>query len=117
MATLGFLIVSLLSLLQERRTVYISRLSREAPPDGFKLRESPIPPQDTMLRMIIGMPQNNWTGVERALLDISDPYSPNYGNHWSRDQVRVMFIGDFTIIDNIPTPCRSKTMSLPVRRP
>ena len=44
--------------------------------------------QENLLRLTIGLPQNNITGLQKALLDVSDPDSPNYGHYWSQAEVR-----------------------------
>ncbi|KAM5532455.1 hypothetical protein V8D89_013871 [Ganoderma adspersum] len=38
--------------------------------------------------MVVGLRPLNITGLHGALLDISDPASPNYGNHLSSDEVK-----------------------------
>ena len=87
MLTFGFLVLSFLSLLRANHSVFVVRSSRDAAPAGFKLDETATPPQDALIRLTIGMPQNNITGLQQTLLDISDPDSPNYGRHWSQAQV------------------------------
>ncbi|TBU39062.1 Pro-kumamolisin, activation domain-containing protein [Dichomitus squalens] len=41
-----------------------------------------LPP---FLSMFIALPPSNITGLQQSLLDISDPTSPNYGSHLSKD--------------------------------
>lgn len=42
---------------------------------------------DTRLPMKIGLAQSNLDKGYEYLLDISDPVSPNYGKHWTQDEV------------------------------
>lgn len=39
------------------------------------------------ITMVVGLRPLNIAGLQNALLDISDPSSPNYGNHLSSDEV------------------------------
>jgi tripeptidyl-peptidase I len=40
--------------------------------------------------LVFAVKQNNIDELERALHDVSDPASPNYGQHWSGEQVGAM---------------------------
>ena len=44
-----------------------------------------IPPG--MLRLTVAMKQSNATGLQAALLDVSNPNSENYGHHLSKSEV------------------------------
>jgi tripeptidyl-peptidase-1 len=49
-------------------------------------------PRDHLHEVIFSVKQQNLDLLDAVLLDVSDPKSPKYGNHWTADQVR-----DFTI--------------------
>ena len=68
------------------RPTWVVRSSRNVPPEGFRLDMGTT--QENLLRLTIGLPQNNITGLQKALLDVSDPDSPNYGHYWSQAEVR-----------------------------
>ncbi len=42
---------------------------------------------DAVMLMSIGMAQRNLDNGYKFLMDVSDPESPNYGQHWSLDKV------------------------------
>ena len=44
-------------------------------------------PQD-VVEFLIGVKFLNMDVIETALLDVSDPFSPNYGKHWSPEKVK-----------------------------
>ena len=63
------------------------RSALDAPPPGFK--EAGVRSQSSQsLRLTIGLSRSNITGLRDALMDVSDPDSPNYGNYWSQEKVR-----------------------------
>ncbi|TFK88152.1 subtilisin-like protein [Polyporus arcularius HHB13444] len=92
MVAAGLLILSsLLSLALGRPSAvhseFVVRDQRSEVPLGFKpgnIRNF-IPPG--MLRLTIALPQNNATGLQASLLDVSDPTSENYGHHLSKSEV------------------------------
>lgn len=47
-------------------------------------------PQD-MLPLRVGLSQSNLENGHNLLMDISDPLSPNYGKHWTAEEVIEMF--------------------------
>jgi subtilase family serine protease len=49
-------------------------------------------PRDHLHEVIFSVKQQNLDQLDSVLMDVSDPQSPNYGNHWTVDQLR-----DFTI--------------------
>ncbi|KAL1598497.1 hypothetical protein SLS59_006782 [Nothophoma quercina] len=57
-------------------------------------------PKDTVLPVRIGLTQRNLEHSDRFLDDISDPDSPNFGKHWTAEQVANTFA---------PHPDASKT--------
>ena len=66
---------------------FVVRDQKNSVPLGFKSGRAPnfIPPG--MLRLTIAMPQSNVTGLQAALLDVSNPNSENYGHHLSKSEV------------------------------
>jgi tripeptidyl-peptidase-1 len=52
----------------------------------------------TILPVRIGLAQNNLEKAQEYLLDVSHPYSPDYGKHWTSEQVIEVFKpSDYTI--------------------
>ncbi len=64
----------------------ITRSQHDVTPSGFIEGGAP---SDGIVRLTVAMPQSNIGGLHTALLDVSDPYSPNYGKHLSKDEVRL----------------------------
>ena len=62
----------------------VTRSQHDATPSGYVQGSAP---SDSTIRLTIAMPQNNMSGLHAALLDVSDPDSPNYGKHLSKDEV------------------------------
>jgi len=56
-----------------------------APPSGFLRRRAA--PGDAVLNLRIALTQGNTWGLEKALYDVSDPLSPLYGQHLSKEEV------------------------------
>ncbi|KAI0760219.1 peptidase S8/S53 domain-containing protein [Fomes fomentarius] len=63
----------------------VVRDRRSSAPNGFSAHIPFVPPG--MLRLTIGLPQSNATGLQAALQDVSDPNSENYGHHLSKSEV------------------------------
>ena len=59
--------------------------SRSEVPEGFVNQGAASP--DTVLNLRIALTQNNPSGLETTLLDISDPKSDNYGKWLTKEQV------------------------------
>ncbi|OSD02191.1 family S53 protease [Trametes coccinea BRFM310] len=59
--------------------------AREAIPEGFSLHGTPS--GETSLKLRIALVQGDFAGLEQKLYDVSDPSSPNYGNHLSTAEV------------------------------
>ncbi|KAI0738976.1 Pro-kumamolisin, activation domain-containing protein [Daedaleopsis nitida] len=55
-------------------------------PAGFKIHNLAVLP-DELIRLTFAIPQANVSGLHAALLDVSDPASPNYGRHLSKQEV------------------------------
>lgn len=67
------------------RSGMIVRASKPSIPDGF-VAQSAAPP-DQNIPLCIALVQNNITGLEKALYDVSTPSSANYDNHLSKEEV------------------------------
>ncbi|KAF7985673.1 hypothetical protein HWV62_2219 [Athelia sp. TMB] len=63
----------------------IVRASRSAVPSGFELVAAA--PADQTIPLRLALVQNNISGLEKALYDVSTPGSANYGNHLSKEEV------------------------------
>ena len=90
MVAAGLLVfTSLLSLALGRPTAQSDNhvLHRRATaPQGFTYRQKAA--QESMLNLRIALVQNNATGLESALYDVSNPLSENYGHHLTKAEVR-----------------------------
>lgn len=62
---------------------------RRSLPSGWSLHRHADP--DSTLPLSIALAQSNIDKLEKFLLDIADPNSPNYGKHWTPAQVRDTF--------------------------
>ena len=61
------------------------RSSRSDVPAGFVYQGAA--PADKSIPLRIALVQNNIGGLEKALEDVSNPSSPDYGNHLSKEEV------------------------------
>ena len=91
MVAAGLLVLSLFSLAlgaptAESSSGYHVLRSRADTPKGFTWRQKANSEQ--MLSLRIALVQNNATGLESALYDVSNPKSENYGHHLSKAEVR-----------------------------
>lgn len=90
MVAAGLLVLSLFSLaLGKPLTLSSERLvvrSQVDVPTGFSYQRKATAEQTLNLR--IALTQNNITGLESALYDVSDPTSENYGHHLTKAEVR-----------------------------
>ncbi|KAJ7625518.1 subtilisin-like protein [Roridomyces roridus] len=59
--------------------------SRRTAPKGFT--HVGAAPESQSFKLRIALASNNVSGLETTLLDISNPSSPNYGNHLTKDEV------------------------------
>ncbi|KAF7972529.1 hypothetical protein HWV62_17826 [Athelia sp. TMB] len=84
-AFLASLLVAVASAGPTSRSGMIVRASRSAVPSGFELIAAA--PADQTIPLRIALVQNNISGLEKALYDVSTPGSPNYGNHLSKEEV------------------------------
>ena len=64
--------------------------SRSSLPAGF-VKEGPAP-SDAVLTMHIALKQNNPEGLTKALLDVSTPGNELYGQHLTKEEVRVVLL-------------------------
>ncbi|CDO75036.1 hypothetical protein BN946_scf184640.g11 [Trametes cinnabarina] len=84
--------------------------SRSVVPQGFSLYGAPS--GETTLKLRIALVQSDFAGLEEKLYDVSDPSSPNYGNHLSKEDVRTrpssivatMLSGHFTQVEQYVAP-------------
>ena len=67
----------------------VVRSQRPGPPVGFS--KGAVLPEET-IRLTIAMVQPNVSGLQTALLDVSNPSSANYGRHLSKDEVSTLHI-------------------------
>ena len=58
-------------------------------PQGWSLHRRANP--DALIPLKFALVQSNVENLEAYLLDIADPYSPNYGQHWSPAKVAETF--------------------------
>ena len=65
----------------------VPRSQLSAIPSGFS-PHARAPHDDHLLRLTIGLPSDNVGALHAALLDVSEPSSPNYGRHLSKAEVR-----------------------------
>lgn len=61
--------------------------SRDTLPEGFVKVGSASP--DTILNLRIALKQNNAEGLEKALMDVSTPGNALYGQHLTKEEVRL----------------------------
>ncbi|EIW56150.1 family S53 protease [Trametes versicolor FP-101664 SS1] len=62
--------------------------TRESVPASFK-EVGPAPP-DTVLNLRLALVQGNFSALEKALMDVSTPDSPLYGQHLSKEEVAAL---------------------------
>ncbi|KAF7800219.1 hypothetical protein EIP86_011466 [Pleurotus ostreatoroseus] len=75
--------------LSPRFSPHVRHESRRALPASWTpLRRAD---SDLVLPLRIGLVQPQLDDIERMLLDVSDPESPNYGNHWSAAKIATTF--------------------------
>lgn len=70
-------------------THYEVHEKRGAPPHAWDRHSSASP--DQVLPVRIGLKQRNLEHAERFLNDVAHPSSPNFGKHWSAEQVANTF--------------------------
>ena len=49
-------------------------------------------PEDRIIPLRIYLKQSNIHRLEEQLYDVSDPYSKNYGKHWSPEDIKSFFL-------------------------
>ncbi|KAJ7656335.1 family S53 protease [Mycena polygramma] len=81
-----FLCASLLSLAVASPSVHprVVKQSREDTPQGFASLGAA--PATQSMKLHFALASNNIPGLEKALLDVSTPSSPTYGNHLTKDE-------------------------------
>ncbi|KAI0354061.1 family S53 protease [Trametes cingulata] len=68
----------------EARSMQVHSVRKVVPPS---FREVGPAPPNTMLHLRVALVQGNIPGLEKALLDVSTPDSPLYGQHLSKEEV------------------------------
>jgi len=84
--------------------------SREAAPKGF-VKVGPAPPKET-LTLRLGLVQNDASGLEERLMDVSTPSSANYGKFLSKEEV----LSSTGILEQRLRPSRSKLWLHPSKK-
>ncbi|KAF8576122.1 subtilisin-like protein [Ramaria rubella] len=82
--------------LHSRNVVHEKRTSEPASWSRSRKLES-----DVVLPMRFGLKQSNVDRLEEFLMDVSHPESPNYGMHWTADQVADTFAPSTDTIDTV----------------
>lgn len=67
------------------RSLQVHETRAQVPP-AFALKGPAAP--DTMLDLRVALVQNDMAGLEKALMDVSTPGSPLFGQHLTKEQVR-----------------------------
>ncbi|KAI0763109.1 subtilisin-like protein [Trametes elegans] len=93
MVAAGLLVLSLFSLALGRPAAHsgerlVVRSKVDAVPTGFTWMAKA--PAEQVLSLRLALVQNNASGLEQALYDVSDPKSENYGRHLTKSQVEAM---------------------------
>lgn len=83
---------------------YIVHEKRHAAPFGWKAIGEVK--RDGVLPMRIAIKQRNIDQGYNHIMDVSDPESPNFGKHWTPQQVAEMFAPRYVIV-HFPTPKRT----------
>ncbi|KAM5533365.1 hypothetical protein V8D89_012973 [Ganoderma adspersum] len=85
---LGTFVLALLALGSNvPRSELVPRSQLSTIPAGFSLNARTLVVDDYILHLTIGFPSDNVEALHSALLDVSDPSSPNYGQHLSKAEV------------------------------
>ncbi|OAA60408.1 protease s8 tripeptidyl peptidase [Niveomyces insectorum RCEF 264] len=86
--------------LSKRHTNHVLHETR-SPAAAHTWRRAAKVPGDAVLPMRIGLTQRNLDRAEQLLNDVSHPDSPNYGRHWTAEQVADMFAPAPAAIDAV----------------
>ena len=73
--------------------------ARDAAPRGWNVQRRADP--DALLPLKFALAQSNIHNLDGYLLDIADPYSPNYGKHWSPHKVAETFRPSAESVDTV----------------
>ena len=79
--------------------------SRQGVPDGFI--QTGAAPADQMLNLRLALVNSDMAGLESALYAVSTPDSAQYGQHLTKEEVR-MFIVPYPFYTDVPA--RSKSL-------
>lgn len=92
-------LLALLSLVIAVQAVHVLHEKRSTTPPGWSLIRKYGASEVLPLRF--GLKQSNMDRLDEMLLDISHPESPNFGNHWSPEQVIETFAPSTETIDTV----------------
>ena len=79
--------LSLLGLCAPSRTSRVEHKVKEVVSAPFGWRKGASAPPDHILELRIGLPQPNFSELEKHLYEISDPFNERYGQHLSKEEV------------------------------
>ncbi|RDX57219.1 subtilisin-like protein [Lentinus brumalis] len=82
-----------------RTSPRVTRGFRRSVARGWSLHRRADP--DTVLPLKFTLVQSNLENLDSYLLDIADPHSPNYGNHWSYAKVAETFRPSKESVDTV----------------
>ena len=77
----------------------VSAASLNSVPAGWTLERRADP--EATIRLKFSLVQSNLHNLDTYLLDVSDPQSPNYGQHWTASQVAETFRPSTDAIDTV----------------
>ena len=80
---------------------YVVHESRTRLPDGWQ--QVAKVPSDFPIPLKFALAQNNVENLEKVLMDVSDPKSSNYGNHYSVQEIADMFAPSKQTVDRVTT--------------
>ena len=77
----------------------VARVEGRSVPRGWSLHRRADP--DTVVPLKFTLTQSNLDKLDAYLIDIADPHSPNYGNHWSPAKVAETFRPSKESVDTV----------------
>ena len=92
-------LLALLSLIMAVQAVHVLHEKRSSTPPGWSLLRKYGASEILPLRF--GLKQSNMDRLDEMLFDISHPESPNFGNHWSPEQVIDTFAPSTETVDTV----------------
>ncbi|KAJ6484040.1 subtilisin-like protein [Mycena sanguinolenta] len=79
--------------------IAVASVQAAAFPTGWSLYRRADP--DSVIPLTLSLAQSNLDKLETFLLDVADPRSPNYGQHWSPEQVKETFRPSAETVDAV----------------